>query len=245
MKEGTTKRRSIVWVVISGGVLIASAITALYTPWLGILDVRRIVISGNRHAKAVELATLSGIRRGQTLLSVSIRQVERRLMTHPWVKHAGVHREFPHTIRCVVEERSVIAWSEHPEDGSTVFFGDGGVVVDASESPLPELKIIAPPVTGWHAGDTIIDPLLVDLIHAIQHSLCGQTVSTLDATDVRSLELGLENDTQIRLGAVTEARQRLRVLNGLCREIELDGYELIDMRLGGEATLVPRKAVRR
>jgi cell division septal protein FtsQ len=245
VKEGTTKRRSIVWVVISGGVLIASAITALYTPWLGILDVRQIVISGNRYAKAADLATLSGIRRGQTLLSVSTRQVERRLMTHPWVKHATVHREGPHAIRLVVEERSVVAWSEHPEDGTAVFFGEGGVVVDVSERPLPQLKVIAPPVTGWRAGDTVTDPLLVDLIHAIQHSVCGQSARTLDATDSRSLVLTLENDAQIRLGAVSEARQCLRLLDLLCREIELDGYELIDMRLGGEATLVPRKAVRR
>jgi hypothetical protein len=56
----------------------------------------------------------------------------------------------------------------------------------------------------------------------------------------------LENDTRVCLGDILHACDRLKVLDALCQGIGIiDGYELIDVRFGGEATLVPRKAVRR
>lgn len=245
MKEGTTRRQRFVAFVISGGVLIASAITVLYTPWLGILDIREVVVSGNRRTTAVELVALSGIRGGQPLLSVSTRSIERRLLTHPWVLRADAYRRFPHTIRLVVQEREPIAWSRHPESGESVLLAEGGVIVTSAGEPVPVLEIMGPPMTGWLAGDTVADPDVVRLIAALREPVCGLPAQTLNVATLQSIELILQNGLHIRLGTAAEAVGRLEALAVLCRTIEVDEYERIDMRLGGEATLVPRKAVRR
>jgi hypothetical protein len=47
------------------------------------------------------------------------------------------------------------------------------------------------------------------------------------------------------LGDMAHTQDRLAALKALCGEIGINGYELIDIRFGGEATLVPRKVVRR
>ncbi|MCK5586602.1 FtsQ-type POTRA domain-containing protein [Candidatus Bipolaricaulota bacterium] len=245
MKEGNAKRQSVVWVFISGGVLIAAAIIALYTPWLRICDVREVVISGNQHATAAELVALSQLHRGQTIFSVPAGLVRRRVEQHPWVKHASVRRVFPHTIQLVIEERQVIAWSQHPSEDSRVAIAEGGVIVGKDEAVSSSLKLVGAAFSGWGSGDVLLNLQVVELLVALQSNLCELVVRSVDVTNLRSIELILANDVRVQLGDIVHILDRLAALEVLCREIEIERYELIDIRFGGEATLVPRKAVRR
>jgi len=245
VKEGSTKRQNAVWVFISGGVLIAAVIIALYTPWLQFCDVREVVVSGNQNATAVDLVSLSQLHRGQTIFSVPATLVRRRLEEHPWVKHASVRRVFPHTIQLVVEERHVIAWSQHPSENSRVAVADGGIIVGSDESITSSLELIGAAVSGWERGDRILDSRVAELVAVLSGNVCQLAVRSVDVTDLRSIELILENDTRVLLGDMVQTQNHLAALSMLCREIEIDEYKLIDVRFGGEATLVPRKAVRR
>lgn len=245
MKEGSTKRQNAVWVFITGGVLIAAVSIALYTPWLQLCDVREVVVSGNQNATAADLVSLSQLHRGQTIFSVPATLVRRRLEEHPWVKQASIRRVFPHTIQLVVEERHVIAWAQHPDDNSRVAVAEGGVIVGRDEAIASSVEIIGAESSGWERGDRIQDPRVAELVAVLLGSVCRRAVRSVDVTDLHSIELILENDTRVLLGDMAETQDRLAALDVLCREIGIDGYELIDVRFGGEATLVPRKAVRR
>ena len=245
MKEGNTKRQNAVWVFISGGVLIAAVIIALYTPWFQFCDVREVVVSGNQNATAADLVSLSQLHRGQTIFSIPVTLVRRRLEEHPWVKHASVRRVFPHTIQLVVEERHVIAWLQHPSENSRMAVAEGGVIVGRDESITSSLELIGAAASGWERGDRILDSRVAELVAVLSSNVCQLAVRSVDVTDLRSIELILENDTRLLLGDMAQTQNRLAALSMLCREIEIDGYELIDVRFGGEATLVPRKAVRR
>jgi len=231
--------------VKEGGVLIAAVIIALYTPWLQFCDVREVVVSGNQNATAVDLVSLSQLHRGQTIFSVPATLVRRRLEEHPWVKHASVRRVFPHTIQLVVEERHVIAWSQHPSENSRVAVADGGIIVGRDESITSSLELIGAAASGWERGDRILDSRVAELVAVLSGNVCQLAVRSVDVTDLRSIELILENDTRVLLGDMAQTQNHLAALSMLCREIEIDEYKLIDVRFGGEATLVPRKAVRR
>jgi len=245
VKEGNAKRQSVVWVFISGGVLIAAAIIALYTPWLQLCDVREVVVSGNQQASAAELVGLSQLHRGQTIFSVPANLIQRRLEEHPWVLHSSVRRSFPHTIHLVVEERQVLAWSQHPTEDAKVAVAEGGIIVGTDEFVSSSLELIGAEFSNWSRGDALLEPRVVELIAVLQGDLCQLSVRSVDVTDLRSIELLLENDLRIRLGGIDRAQDSLAEMRALCREIKIDRYELIDVRFGGEATLVPRKAVRR
>ena len=245
MKEGEAKRRSAVWVFVSGGVLIAAAIIALYTPWLQVCDVREVVVIGNQHASASDLANLAQLRRSQTIFSVPVNRVQARLQAHPWIKNASVRRVFPHTISLVVEERRVLAWARHPSEDVKIAIAEGGIIVGTADANSASLELVGAAASGWNNGDCLAQSQVADLIAALQSDICQLSVRSVDVTNLRSIELFLENDLQVRLGEIDRAQERLRAVRALCQEIEIDGYELIDVRFGGEATLVPRKAVRR
>ena len=245
MKEGNTKRQSAVWVFISGGVLIAAAIITLYTPWLDICDVREVIVLGNLNATAADLVSLSQLHRGQTIFSAPTAHIRRRLEEHPWVKEALVQRIFPHTIKFLIEERHVIAWSQHPTEDSRVAVADDGVIVGGDESITASVEIIGAMASVWERGGKLLDSRIAELVADLSGGVCRLDVQSVDVTDLHSIELILENDTRVLLGDIAQTQDRLAALSALCQGIEIDGYELIDVRFGGEATLVPRKVVRR
>lgn len=245
MKEGNAKRQSVVWVLILGGVLIAAAIIALYTPWLRICDVREVIVSGNQHAATAELVSLARLHRGQTIFSVRTSRVRTRLEQHHWVKHASVRRIFPHTIRLEVVERQVIAWARHPSENSRMAIAEDGVIVGRDGAVTSSLELVGGTFSGWEYGGSLINSQVAELLVILQSNVCGVGVRRVDVTDLRSIELFLENDVRVRLGDMIHLSDRLAVLDVLCRKIMIERYQLIDVRFGGEATLVPRKAVRR
>jgi len=247
VKEGSSKRRTVVGLFGSGGVLIAAAIIALYTPWPGLFDIRRIIVTGNLQAGTADLVALSQLHRGQTLFSISTGRIERELETHPWVKDASVRRILPHTVQFTLTERQVVAWCRD-DDGSGIAIGEGGVVVGADETLSATgttLEIVGAGLTGRDPGDRLVDEGVTSLMETLSAGVCDHRVERLDVTDLRSVELFLENDIRVQLGDLLGVYARLAALEALGQATELDGYERIDVRFGGEATLVPRKAVRR
>ena len=120
------------------------------------------------------------------------------------------------------------------------------MIVGRDEAVTSSLELIgAEPSSDWRKGKRILDLRVADLVAALSDNVCQLAVRSVDVTDLHSIELILENDARVLLGDVAQTQNRLAALNVLCREIEINGYELIDIRFGGEATLVPRKAVRR
>lgn len=246
MKEGSAKRQSAVWIFLSGGVLIAAAIIALYSPWLRICDVRKVIVSGNQHVTAARLVSLAKLHRDQTIFSVPVGLVRRRLEQEPWIRHATIRRRFPHTIELIVEERRVVAWAEDPANGQRLAVGEGGVIVevdDAVSSSQPEL--IGAQFSSMEVGGLVKDSQVVELLSLVEAGVCQSSVQRVDVTDLRSIDLILENDARVRLGEINLMHERLKAVEALCRRIDSNDYEVIDVRFGGEATLVPRKAVRR
>ncbi len=71
-------------------------------------------------------------------------------------------------------------------------------------------------------------------------SIAGLTVREVDVSKRESVELVTTADARIRLGTLSEAAAKIRYLEALCRTVKAEQYELIDLRFGGEATLVPR-----
>ncbi len=76
------------------------------------LTIRHVVIEGTGGARAAEIQSLLGLTLDETtpsaasnLLFADLGQVRLRAESHPWVARAKVKRDFPDTIRLLVEER--------------------------------------------------------------------------------------------------------------------------------------------
>ena len=245
-KEGKAWRRHAIVAIVVGGVLTTAAISILYIPSLGFFDLREVVISGNRRAAAAEIVSLSGLARGQSLFGLSLGRVTSRIQEHPWVREAHLVRRLPHAIRISVIEREEIAWIASPE-GGCLLVGDGGVILSSNcnaSTSLIEIRgaVLVDSVPGSRLSDARISELVEWLQQEDLHSLHA---SVLNVSDLASIELLAEDGLRVRLGDVEGIDERVGALAALGRSVDFRDYELIDLRFGGEATLVPRKAVRR
>ena len=246
-KEGKAWRRSAIAAVVLGGVLITAAISVLYIPSLGLVDLREVVISGNRRASASEVVSLSGLSRGQSLFAISLHRTASLIKKHPWVRDVRLTRDLPHAVHIAVEEREEIAWMSSPSDGGCILLGDGGVVVSiecASSPSLVELRSAV--VTSHVPGGRLVDGRVTDLLQSLRREdLHSLRATSLNVSNLASIELLAEDGLRLRLGDIEGVIGRVEALAALGRRIDFRDYELVDLRFGGEATLVPRKAVRR
>lgn len=241
MKEGKSRLSAAFWLAGLGGVLIAAAIIALYTPWLPIFDLREVSVSGNRETQALEVARAANLRGGVGLLSVSLSSTARRVQALPWIKEARVRYSFPHGVTIDVVERSPVARIVSG-GGKCVLVGEGGIVVAGActgRDGVPLLKGAA--LSSPEPGGRLVDASVTALMDALESaSLAGITVREVDVAKRESADLVTTADARVRLGALGEAAAKIRYLDALCRTVKADQYELIDLRFGGEATLVPR-----
>ncbi len=242
MKEGKSRRRAAFWLLGIGGVLITAAIIALYTPWLPIFDLREIAVSGNRRTSAQEIAQATGLRRGAPLPKISLRDIRDRVSSLPWVKAVDLRRDFFHTLSIRITEREPVARAYRP-DGACALLAEGGVMVAPACDPEwgGLIRLDGAVFTGGEAGATLVEPQVGALVETIRSaSWAGAHVQGVDVSDGDAVELKSDTGIRILLGPLRTSLDRVNALESLCRELDPEGYELIDLRFGGEATLVPR-----
>jgi cell division protein FtsQ len=241
VKEGKSRLKTAFWLLGLGGVLITVAIIALYSPWLPIFDLREVAVSGNKETTALDVARAANVRGGVGLLSVSLRTTAKRVSALPWVESARVRRSFPHGINIEVIERSPVA-RVMLTGSACALIGEGGVVVAIDckgRDGAPLLKGV--PLSKAETGGRLAKQGAADLMDALQRAtLPGVVVREVDISKGESAELVTTAETRVRLGALDEAARKIPYLEALCRAVKAEQYELIDLRFGGEATLVPR-----
>jgi len=242
VKEGTFWRGSAILVFAVGGILITAAAIAVCLPWFGLVDLREVVIAGNHHATAAEIVSLAHLHRGQSLLTMSLRRVSDDLLQHHWIKDVSVKRRWLHTLEIRVQERMEVAWMSDPSGNGCLAVGEGGVVVstDCSRS-ASWIELRGARFLGDGVGATLADATIVRLIDAFEvGELASLGVRRIDLTNPDSVELETGSGLRVLLGDRNEVLLRLDSLAALSRSLDVEDYEVIDLRFGGEATLVPR-----
>ena len=129
-----------------------------------------------------------------------------------------------------------------PSGEGCLTIGEGGVIVsaDCERTPsLPELRGAL--LSGSEPGSILLGGMTGTLIDALRTSrLSTLGVKLIDLTDPDSVELTTSSGLRILLGGIDVALLRLKSLAALSRSLNVEDYEIIDLRFGGEATLVPR-----
>jgi len=242
VKEGAFWRGSAVLVFAVGGGLITAAAIALCTPWFGLFDLREVVITGNHRATAAEIVSLAGLQRGQPLVTAPLGRARANISRHPSIKTVSLKRRLPHTLTIWVQEREQVAWMSCPSGEGCLTIGEGGVVVSAvCEHAASLIELRGARLTGSGVGSVLIDETIVDLIDVLREGELGLLGTRwVDLTNLGSVEVRTGSGCRVLLGALNVALLRLDSLAALSRVLDIEDYEVIDLRFGGEATLVPR-----
>lgn len=68
--------------------------------------VKNIIVSGNHHLEDEDVIKSSGIWRGESLIELSFRDVEKNARKNFWIKEISMRKEFPDTVALIIEESS-------------------------------------------------------------------------------------------------------------------------------------------
>ena len=111
-------------VAVCAGVLVLSlALVAAYR-WAtstSLFALRTVAVHGVQRVQQTEIVDLAGLKRFGNLLHLSLQQVKKGVVQHPWVKTVTVSREFPHTLHIRVRERVPVFWRI---DGDRILYAD-------------------------------------------------------------------------------------------------------------------------
>ena len=247
MKEGEP-RNAFRWAAVIGGILIAAAIIALYTPWVHIFDLRKIVVTGNYHTSAAEIKDGSGVQNGTNLLRIPLARARASLLQLPWIMDVSFRRILPHTLKIAVREREPVAVVVDPSDSERLLvLGEDGVIVGYVKDPGAGLIVISGvAVTSDPAsGRRNVEGYVTDTLGSLQEHGTIELFRRIDFSDPEAVVMYTDGDVEVILGPVGEVDDRLDELTALLKTIDLEDYRTIDLRFGGEARLVPRKVVNR
>jgi cell division septal protein FtsQ len=191
----------------------------------------RIEVEGAPPAVAARVKAALGPLDGTSLLALNSAEVDRRLGALTVVASASYDREFPHTLRVVVQPEHPVALVRHGADAWVV--AASGRVIAAAE---PHASISLPRVwiasDGPRVGDALRDRFGVRAVRALalarKAHLEGR-VRTVRAAD-HELTFLLASGLELRLGDLRAVRLKLavasRILPGLLAQ---GGYAYLDV----------------
>ena len=247
MNEGEP-RKAVRWAAVIGGILIAAAIIALYTPWVHIFDLREIVVTGNHYTSAAEVRDSSGIQDGTNILRASLKQARASLLQLPWIMNASFRRMLPHTIAITVRERKPIAFIVDPSDPKRLMIlGEDGVIVGYTKDEGADfVRVSGVSLLRGTSGRQIVGADVMRTLNYLRKQGLGSGLfPRIDFSNPAAITMHTADDGEVVLGPLGEIKDRIDELVALLDTIDLAAYQTIDLRFGGEARLVPRKVVNR
>ncbi|RTZ91301.1 MAG: hypothetical protein DSY91_05210 [Deltaproteobacteria bacterium] len=89
--------------------------------------VKTIAIRGNHTLSRKDLIYYLGLNENSNLLTLDLKSLYRKLISHPWIKNASIHRSLPSTLSIDIEERVPVALIKL---GKFYYMDKDGVIFD-------------------------------------------------------------------------------------------------------------------
>ena len=164
-----------------------------------VLQVDRIVVTGNeRLSKGEVIAVLSGLR-GESVLFTDLNAWRQRLLASPWVRDAALRRSLPSTIEVALLERVPIGVAR--VNGELYLVDERGVIVDQYGPQYADLDL--PIIDGLGGGaETMVDETRADLaarvIAAVKSNpSIARQLSQVDVSDEHDATVILSGDPAV------------------------------------------------
>src|SRR4051812_6186134 len=202
-------RKRLIWVAIGAAVVLV-LVGALAILASSLFDVRTVDVQGAVYTDPTRLSSIVSDVRGDPILLVDTRQIERQLESIPWVESARVSTKFPHTVFIDVRERKPIATFAGSDGKYRVVDRDGRVLDVVNGLPIDYMLVTGanPDVDrGQFAGRPFASA--AQLAIALPPEIRALTTSIgVDAT-TGDLTLQFGKDTVVHMGVATDMSGKL------------------------------------
>lgn len=224
------RRRLAVIVAIAAAVL--GVIGLLLSP---VLDVDRVLISGNERLDDSTVIELSGLVLGEPMVAVDLADARAALLAEPIVASARVSRRWPATLVVEIIEERPLAVFDHP-GGSAVVSASGMVLGGGSERASLAVVVLEDPVQlepGQRVQGSLrqvvaaVEQLRVELRAGVERYVLDDGMLTLRLVDDATVLVGRLDDLPAKLIAIETALE----------QIALECLDVLDVRDPTRATV--------
>ena len=221
-------RKRLIWLAIAAAILLllVGAVAVLAS---SLFDVRTVDVQGAVYTDNAELSAIVDRLRGEAILLVDTRQVERDLEKIPWIESAQVKTNFPHTVFIDIRERKAIATFAGSDGKYRVIDRDGRVLDVIDGVPIDYMLITGanPDVEqGQFAGRPFASA--AQLAIALPAEIRSRTESIGLDTTTGDLTLDMHDKLVVQLGNATDMQAKLVRLLSEVRS-GLDGICALDV----------------
>jgi cell division protein FtsQ len=220
----------------------ASVIVVAGLAWLAffspLLEVERVVVVGERHVSAEDVAAAAGLDRDNLLL-LSTERVAQRVRGLPWVRRARVTRRLPDTVRVRVTERRPAMVLSTTRGRWTLDRAGRVLGRGAAERRLPVLGGVQ--VARFTPGDILSDgevQAALDVWRSLPRTLRAR-VAGVFASSLERIALSLDDDVVVRYGAAESMAAKNSVLRAVLARVRAEGRSVayIDVRVPGSPAI--------
>jgi cell division protein FtsQ len=203
-------------------------------------------VKGCRELTEKDVLALAALKSSQTIFSVNMEAMARRIASQPWVKNVAIVREFPNRLVIEVQERTTLAMCRKSED--FYLFDADGVFFKQLETGD---EVDVPVLTGYYQKEQLNKELFDMTMQLMKALAVSKTfpalnaVSEINASEVSGLSLYTENGFCLKLGFgnyENKLQRLLPVITALNKKDMKQGLLNIDLR-DTSKTYVERRGV--
>lgn len=178
-----------------------------------VFEVDKIEVTGTKHLDRAAVLKRAAIPADATLTRLGARGIETRLMADPWIASARVDRDFPHTVRLEITERTPAAVVDAGGTKLWVVSSDGFWLGKRSgeESDVVvvrDIERIVPRVGGKAQTPELVNA--ITLVAGLSDELRART-RLVSAPSIEKTALVTIDDVEIFFGEATQIARKDRI----------------------------------
>jgi cell division protein FtsQ len=200
--------------------------------------VSNIEVTGNERVATGTIVEATGLL-GSSMFDADLAEAQKALYAQPLVNAVRIERDWPHTIRVVVEERK--AWGTWEQSGVRYVIDREGVVLGVGQAPQGSPVIKSSELGNRLTGDRV-DYQAVDAAAEIYEKLprqLGTTVAEVAFITGKGVQVTTTNNQTALFGDSSSIAYKLAVWAALQQEAQAQriNYTTVDLRYGNRPVL--------
>lgn len=235
---GWRPSRGLLWAAGTFGVLALVGYGAWWTWTSPFFKVSNVEVVGNQRIAAGTVVEAAGLL-GQSMFDADLASAQENLYRQPLVNSVRIERDWPHTVRVVIEERK--PWGTWEQSGVQYTIDREGVVLGIGPAPSGSPVIKSSELGNRITGDRV-DYQAVDAAAEIYEKLprqLGTTVAEVAFITGKGVQVTTTNNQTALLGDSSSIAYKLSVWAALAQEAQVRriNYTTIDLRYGNRPVL--------
>lgn len=209
-----------------------------------LFPLQKVIVTGNKNLEEERIKDVMDTGNEKGLLRISLKDVDRKLKTLPWIKKAALRKQFPDAIMINVEESVPMAILDY-NGGLFMIDGGGSILEEIKEEKTPFLPVIKGIDYEGSNADVMEALKLIEALDSKGILSSKESVEITLGPEHSGLSMNMDGELfRVGYGRYAEKFQSWKDLEPEIRKRGIE-VEYVDLRFVGKVVLKPFKTVKK